>query len=614
MLMKTFKLILKTFFRTKFLSITTILFFIGISAYQIFIELAVPHLSGITMLSYYFQFSLVLFAVFMLLSYEFFIKIKKDKAQECLCAINNGNIKIVFYQFVVMMLINAIAEILFFLIIAIGCMMSGLSYPSLYLHIFLAIFLYSFLTNMVAILIGLAVSLNFERTIAYIALLLCSCLASYYPTKFLVDSSLYKFFDFFNLTIDPSFAENNNFGYSLLEYKWFKVFFWILMCLSIIYFSLYKNRPKKLYKRCLACIFLACVTLGTYCLPSSKVDFSEYYGRQEMQYYDEHKGKHEAADFEIVSYDIDLKIGRNLKAKVIMTVNNPDLSEYKFTLYHGYKISNITDENENKLSYMVDSDYFTVKNNEQKLSKIIVEYTGSSMKNYANRQGVFLSGTIEYYPHAGFSDLSSIENEKDFTVRISGKSNIYSNLKETEKGLFKGRVNEATFISGLIACEEYNGIKYIYPYCSTSQLPEFGQGIKNESNNLINSPLWDKKIDTVIMIPFHPDFAVSRIPIYGNIMELKYLDRLRFQYDLFKIDSSKTELYESGYYLIIDDIKNFEKNVERNMDMYVGDLNSLVEKYGKEKVREELNKYIYDNANTSTPEEFLNSLRSETNA
>lgn len=333
-----------------------------------------------------------------------------------------------------------------------------------------------------------------------------------------------------------------------------------------------------------------------------------------MQYYDEHKGKHEAADFEIVSYDIDLKIGRNLKAKVIMTVNNPDLSEYKFTLYHGYKISNITDENENKLSYMVDSDYFTVKNNEQKLSKIIVEYTGSSMKNYANRQGVFLSGTIEYYPHAGFSDLSSIENEKDFTVRISGKSNIYSNLKETEKGLFKGRVNEATFISGLIACEEYNGIKYIYPYCSTSQLPEFGQGIKNESNNLINSPLWDKKIDTVIMIPFHPDFAVSRIPIYGNIMELKYLDRLRFQYDLFKIDSSKTELYESGYYLIIDDIKNFEKNVERNMDMYVGDLNSLVEKYGKEKVREELNKYIYDNANTSTPEEFLNSLRSETNA
>lgn len=50
------------------------------------------------------------------------------------------------------------------------------------------------------------------------------------------------------------------------------------------------------------------------------------------------------------------------------------------------------------------------------------------------------------------------------------------------------------------------------------------------------------------------------------------------------------------------------------MDMYVGDLNSLVEKYGKEKVREELNKYIYDNANTSTPEEFLNSLRSETNA
>lgn len=260
--MKTFKLILKTFFRTKFLSITTILFFIGISAYQIFIELAVPHLSGITMLSYYFQFSLVLFAVFMLLSYEFFIKIKKDKAQECLCAINN----------------------------------------------------------------------------------------------------------------------------------------------------------------------------------------------------------------------------------------------------------------------------------------------------------------------------------------------------------------EATFISGLIACEEYNGIKYIYPYCSTSQLPEFGQGIKNESNNLINSPLWDKKIDTVIMIPFHPDFAVSRIPIYGNIMELKYLDRLRFQYDLFKIDSSKTELYESGYYLIIDDIKNFEKNVERNMDMYVGDLNSLVEKYGKEKVREELNKYIYDNANTSTPEEFLNSLRSETNA
>lgn len=614
--MKTFKLVLKTFLRTKFLSITTILFIIGISAYQIFIELAVPHLSGLEMVWYHFQFSLVIFAVFMLLSYEFFIKLKRDKAQECISAMNNGNIKVIFNQFIVMMLINVVVLILFFLIIAIGCMMSGINYASFYFHIFLTILLYSFLTNTVAILIGLVVALNFKRTVAYVVLLLCSCLVSYFPTKFLTSSPLYKIFDFLNLIVDPSMAVNNSFGYSLLAYKWFKVIFWIFVCLSIIYLSLYKNRPKQLCKRCLVCIFLACVSLGIYCLPSSKVDFSEYYALEEMQYYEEHKEKHEAANFEIESYDINLKIGRNLKAKVIMSLNNPDLSEYKFTLYHGYKISNITDENANKLSYTVDSDYFTVKNNNKKLNKIIVEYTGSSMKNYANRQGVFLSGTFEYYPHAGFSDLSSLENnkEKDFTVRINGKSNIYSNLKETEKGLFKGRVSEATFLSGLITCEEYNGIKYIYPYCASSQLPEFGHGIKSESKNLISSPCWNKKIDTVIMIPFNPDFRGAKVPIYGNTMEFNDLLLLRLQYDLGIIDSSKIDLYESGYYIIVDDMKKFEKDVQMKMKYYVDDLNSLVKKYGKKKVRDELNEYIYDNTKTSTPEEFLDSLRSDTNA
>lgn len=112
-------------------------------------------------------------------------------------------------------------------------------------------------------------------------------------------------------------------------------------------------------------------------------------------------------DFQVRAYDMELSFGRELSAKVTVDVSTENAPEqYHFTLYHGYKISDVTSEDGEKLLFTQEGDQVTVNNPQKKADeKLTFHYKGSSPVFYANHNACFLPGFFAYYPIAGVENL-----------------------------------------------------------------------------------------------------------------------------------------------------------------------------------------------------------------
>lgn len=98
-----------------------------------------------------------------------------------------------------------------------------------------------------------------------------------------------------------------------------------------------------------------CVIIGTLCiifyigysLPASKVSMNgnpqNTMAHDQYYYVLEDKVRNEKADYKMERYDMKLKIGRQLSAIVKIKVNR-NLKRYKMTLYHGYKVKKVYDQ------------------------------------------------------------------------------------------------------------------------------------------------------------------------------------------------------------------------------------------------------------------------------
>lgn len=112
-------------------------------------------------------------------------------------------------------------------------------------------------------------------------------------------------------------------------------------------------------------------------------------------------------DFQVRAYDMEFSFGRELSAKVTVDVSTENAPEqYHFTLYHGYKISDVTSEDGEKLLFTQEGDQVTVNNPQKKADeKLTFYYKGSSPVFYANHNACFLPGFFAYYPIAGVENL-----------------------------------------------------------------------------------------------------------------------------------------------------------------------------------------------------------------
>ena len=183
--------------------------------------------------------------------------------------------------------------------------------------------------------------------------------------------------------------------------------------------------------------------------------------------------KNEEPNFEITGYDMNFKIKNLLSGDVTVKVDNPNLTEYHFTLYYGYKLKSVTNSNGEKLKYDRDGDYITV-HTDAPSDSFNFKYKGFSQVFYSNSQSSNLLGGFAYYPINGFRYVFSVADQGSIRTKLSksvpmsvkvdcGKK-MFSNLESTGKNTFEGTSDSLTLVSGFYKELNADGIRMIYPY------------------------------------------------------------------------------------------------------------------------------------------------------
>lgn len=207
--------------------------------------------------------------------------------------------------------------------------------------------------------------------------------------------------------------------------------------------------------------------------------------------------KNEEPNFEITGYDMNFKIKNLLSGDVTVKVDNPNLTEYHFTLYYGYKLKSVTNSSGEKLKYDRDGDYITV-HTDAPTESFNFKYKGFSQVFYSNSQSSNLLGGFAYYPINGFRYVYSVADQGSIRTKLSksvpmsvkvdcGKK-MFSNLESTGKNTFEGTSDSLTLVSGFYKEINADGIRMIYPYYES---PYDIDGVKDYETQL--KMLIDKK-------------------------------------------------------------------------------------------------------------------------
>lgn len=422
--------------------------------------------------------SIYSFAFFTFITFEFSVNLYNRNLNEVFLCTQKKLKSICLSNVSVLTFWNALYSVL---LIVYNCLafLAFHSYDEKYLiHIIFNVVVNIFLTNILAIIFGQAVSFFRNRIISYLSIILFLVISSKIGESISAavvlstDNNInpyyiYNFFDIFppNLKWTPTYAM----GFSVLPYRIYLLLFWIFIMITII--ILFLNRNKFSVKAVLS-IVLVIVFGISFISPSSKVVMNSGPNNECMSdqyYYLSTSTENNKADFCIEKYKMELKVDRKLTCKVTMYPDK-NLSEYTFTLYHGYKVKKVTDQNETSLEFVQNGDYISI-NCENQISSISILYSGSGKGFYSNYQGIYLAGDFAYYPVAGKQSVhdeyyNSVipENIPYFYIDILTDLDVFSNLQSIGENCFSGYTQSPCLFAGFLTSKEYNNVTIVYPY------------------------------------------------------------------------------------------------------------------------------------------------------
>lgn len=496
--MKTFKLNFLEFARTKFCIIIYIVVNASMfltSLYRMFFDtmstrLFVPdNLSQIQALGfseYNLRFAAIVFIMFLFTSHYYFSQARKNEFLECASVTATGKNGFIMNQFSVMLTLALITCGVTFLLSIIFSFKDPNADGAYFLYSAKISILYFFLANIIAILIGLLCSTIKKTAAAYLILIICSFVFSPMTSRLTgeiynrSDESIYplwRIFEIFPKTFSHDIAASGvNANIKSLSI----IVFWISLFAIIAMFTVFSFRIKRA-KQIAATVCLAVFVLsgaGTL-MPYSSISLDTNSLGSDTDHYlfqDPEKfviQKNEEPNFEITGYDMNFKIKNLLSGDVTVKVDNPNLTEYHFTLYYGYKLKSVTNSNGEKLKYDRDGDYITV-HTDAPTESFNFKYKGFSQVFYSNSQSSNLLGGFAYYPINGFryvysvADQGSIRTKLSTSVPMSVKvdcgKKMFSNLESTGKNTFEGTSDSLTLVSGFYKEINADGIRMIYPY------------------------------------------------------------------------------------------------------------------------------------------------------
>lgn len=495
------------------------------------------------------------------------------------------------------------------------------------------LFFYFFLGCLAAVFIGFIFSFIKHKVICYFLIILIA--AS--EIQFLKDiaSNIYelsgvnviKFFELFNLYPHSiSFSPNYHVSVIINNSKVELILFWIVFSVFIFILKQKPNAVRHRAAKSTVCFILCAALMTGYLMPFAMANMdsgpSGCFANDE--YYEYNKGceKEKAADFKVTKYKLDLSAYRILKARADIYVDKNNLSEYKFTLYHGYKVTKVTDQGGNKLDFSQETDYLTVLNSgNSNIESISVEYKGDGNKYYSNHSGMLLTGNFAYYPVPGYRIVfeeeghqgllnCSLDYKTEFDVTVNNLSDVFCNLDEMEENHFTGKSDSVTVISGFIKSIKINDTEVFYPYLYNMYDEEY---LKECFESFIEKTPHVKKIFILPDVNFDEKESVVLFDDY-LITERDYDIEgfvLKSQTSYEKTDlAGFMAVYatedEEQYWIFCRDVA---EQMGDNEKIELMDVLEEVLSEGDEETVQQIKDYLVDNSDKRTPVEFLESLR-----
>ena len=329
-----------------------------------------------------------------------------------------------------------------------------------------------------ALAIGILLAQIKNRYLGY-GLILLNCLISLPATSDIL-TSLYHMTQFpfyliqdFLCAVPPDFTATYDplYGFPMESYRVFTKLFWIALAVWIeIYHITKRNRRKNIVVSVVGAAVTVLIIVGV--VDRGSVLRMGNYAMAGMEdtshYYSVKQQKEQKENFAVESYDMDMVFGKQLDAVVKMELKQNERQEqYRFTLYHGYRIQSIHDESGKNMKYERDGDYVTVINRDKDpIRQMTFVYRGFSNVFYSNQKACFLPGIFPYYPKAGFMKIyedgyvASEEEISHFKIKTKGME-PFSNLEKKGQYL-EGDSENVTLLYGYYDVIEKDHQRFVY--------------------------------------------------------------------------------------------------------------------------------------------------------
>lgn len=426
------------------------------------------------------------FPVMFLLSMNFFREAKRSSFAEVLDAVNRD--KRERQQFWLLMAVNVVITVLTALLNTVSYFTQRLRLTKYYFLLLAHVFADIFLVGVLAVVLGILLSVIQKRAVRLILFVALNFILGYpfswvcYNFDIIWDPG--KPADFLMEAVgvlpDGYQAGTDGYGgYAVQPHRIALLLLWIGIAVFLL--VLIRNRKYKRFKlQAVAYAVVLAALLWIVCQPYTAIGSAD--SRFHYKYiakateYDTGIGRRdEPAEFQALSYDMELDAYLNLKAKVKITVDRDDLTEYRFTLYREYQADMVEDQDGKRLAFEQDGDYLTVFSGGNRISELTISYSGSGEPFYSEISGICLPTGVPFYPMAGFIPIYG-ENEyangdyyneihlpqTHFKVKVNTLGKVYSSLPDVGKNTFEGDGEGFFLLSGLVFESEYRGTTFYY--------------------------------------------------------------------------------------------------------------------------------------------------------
>jgi hypothetical protein len=502
----------------------------------------------------------LLFFLFMVISYELFYQCKKVKLEEVIFIQKKGKIKELGTIFLVLLSNDLILSVIVYLACIKYYLEKSISSTAFWYYSFRIVVIYIFLPMLFAIFLGLFAA-KFNKRITGICVIMSlfflfdSKFISFLLSTFLNNIEMSKVATIFCIFYRLAGAiVDENYFLTAENVHLYRLGFWIFLMITILCF---KNKKTKIHSLLPLSISLCFLLLffrpsgASYNFFNSSISdawihdqiyYSEYFNNYETNfknYID--VAKINKNTFNILDYEIEFEITDILKAKVTMTPSYTNLDDYTFTLYHGYTISNVTDENGTPLDFQQNGDFLNIANKKGELKQIVIEYSGYSRFFYSTTQAVNLPGNFAYYPIPGWHEiynteegnfnLNLLDTDAEFKVSIDNKGNfpLFSNLKSeisstgSKNISFYGKTRALTLVGNpYLKTKEIQGVSVIYSELDNNVNPDKNEDYYQELFEVLKE--YGYPLENIKVIAYrtggYDNCCVTDDQAYGDILVL----------------------------------------------------------------------------------------------